>query len=259
MYPKTVLAVANLAGSAGKTTTAVTLATLLADQGVRVLLADFDAQANATEFVGHDPDETSPTSADVLLRQAALADAILTTSVDNLWLLPASRRGMDAAVLQLAGVRAPEQQLKVALQACPDEIEVVIIDCPGSLGIMTMNALVAATGVVTVTVPAAKELKGIPYLEELVDEVRDYYNPDLILGAVVPCIVPPASAGRLAQDGMADLAEAYGDRVTPPVRRTVRAQEAMARNIPLPVYVPTDPVTKDYIAVLAHLKGAGLL
>lgn len=253
-----VVPVANMAGSAGKTTTAVTLAALLAESGREVLLVDVDAQSNATSWLGIDPDDVEISSGDVLLKRARLEEAIVETSTPRLRLVPATP-GLDGDAIALLSETGREMRLKLALRACPDDVDVVIIDCPGSMSVLTVSALVVATSVVTVTAPSSKELEGIPKLEALIEEVAEAYNPDLELGAIVPCIVPPATAGRLYTDALAALQEAYGDLVTPTVRKTVRAPEAMSHHETLPAYAPRDPVTEDYRAVLAALEKGGVL
>lgn len=259
--PKHIVPVANMAGSAGKTTTTVSLAALLAERGRQVLVVDLDPQSNATEWLGHDPDEVEVSSATVLLKRAELAEALVETGIEGLFLLPAARRRMDAELIQLQGVPARDMRLKQALRDCPEGIDTVLIDCPGSMGVMTLAALVPATSVVTVTWPSGKELKGIPMLEDVIAELADAeVNVGLTLGAVVPCMVPTgSSAGSIYQDGMSFLTEAYGDRTAPVVRKSVRVPEAQSHGVPLPVYAPREGVTDDYRAVLAYLEEKGIL
>lgn len=260
MALKHVVPVANMAGSAGKTTTAVTLAALLAEKGRHVLLIDLDPQANATRWLGQDPDEVEVGSAAVLLKTATVAEAMVTTVVDGLWLVPAARTSMYADVTALESLRAGrDMRLKLALRDCPEHIDTVLLDCPGSMGVMTIVALVAATTVITVTAPSSKELEGIPVLEDIIEEISETYDRELSLGAIVPCIVPAASAGRSPQEAMKVLREAYGELVTPTARRTIRAPDAFSHNIPLPVFAPKEGVTEDYRAILTYLEQAGVL
>lgn len=253
-----VVPIANMAGSAGKTTTAVTLAALLAESGREVLLVDVDPQSNATTWLGIDPDEVEISSGDVLMKRGTLDEAIVETSTPRLRLVPATP-SLDGDAIALLGETGREQRLKLALRSCPDDVDVILIDCPGSMSLLTVSALVVATSVITVTAPSSKELEGIPKLEALIEEVAEAYNPDLRLGAVVPCIVPPASAGRLYTDALAALLEAYGEVVTPSVRKTVRAPEAMSHREALPTYAPRDGITDDYRAVLVALEKGGVL
>ena len=241
-----IIAVPTAAGSAGKTTTVVSVAAILGRRGRRVLVIDGDPQATATEWLGVDPDEPRPDIGAVLLRRSSLADAIIDTVADGVRLVPASP-GLDGELMDLGKVLGPEQRLRQVLPTV--DADIVLIDCPGSISPFTIYALVAAHAVVTVTQPTMKELRGLPKLEAVVDDVRGAYNPDLTLSAIVPCIVPAATAGRLYVDAMAQLAGAYDGLVTPPVRRTTRIPEAHSHNTPLPLHAPTDPATTDYEAV----------
>ncbi|WP_432523001.1 ParA family protein [Kineococcus sp. SYSU DK006] len=251
-----ILTLANQAGSAGKTTSAVSLAALLAEAGHSVLLVDSDAQANASTWLG--VDEPELTTGDVLLKRAAAADAIVDTEVENLRLLPANDR-LDGDVVELARALGAEQRLRLALESLPTPADVTIIDCPGALSVLTVNALVASDAVVTVAQPTIKELAGLPKMESTIEEVRAAYVPKLRLGAVIPCIVPPATSGAAYTEALQLLRDTYGELVTPPVRRSVRIPEAYAHQRPLPLHAPRDAVTEDYRAVVAHLHAAGLL
>lgn len=253
----TVVPVANQAGSAGKTTTVVTLAALLAEQGRRVLVVDLDAQANATTWLGVDPHTVTTTAGDVMLRRRDLTDAIVPTNTSGIRLVPSSPE-MDGAAVELSRVTGGEQRLRLALSGLAD-IDVVLVDCPGSLSVLTVAGLVAATDLLTVTTPSAKELAGVPRLEETVAEVAEAYNPGLTLAGIVPCMVPPRSGGALYVEALDMLLEAYPEITTPTVRRSVRAPEAYAQASPLPAHSPREPVTQDYRDVLAHLQGQGVL
>lgn len=246
---------ANQAGSAGKTTSAVTIAALLAEAGHDVLLIDSDAQANATTWLGvNDP---ALTLGDVLLRRATLAEAVVSTAVPGLRLVPASDR-LDGDAVELQRALGGDQRLRAALQSMPPA-DATIIDCPGSLSILTVAALVASDCVVSVAQPTIKELAGLPKMEATVEEVRDAYNAKLRLGAVIPCIVPPASSGAAYGEALTLLRDTYGDLVTPSVRRSVRIPESYAQQTPLNVHAPREAVTEDYRAVLAYLSTAGIL
>ena len=252
----TVVPVANQAGSAGKTTTVVTLAALLAEAGRRVLVVDLDGQANATAWLGVNPDTVTTTAGDVMLRRRDLADAVVPTNTPGVRLVPSSPE-MDAAAVELSRVTGGEQRLRLALVDVTD-VDVVLLDCPGALSVVTIAAMVAATAVVTVTAPTAKELAGVPRLEETVAEVAEAYNPQLMLAGIVPCIVP-SNAGALYAEALAMLTDAYPGITTPSVRRSVRAPEAYAQEVPLPAHAPREPVTDDYRAVLGYLQGKGVL
>ena len=251
-----VIAVPTAAGSAGKTTTVVSVAAILGRRGRRVLVIDGDPQATATEWLGVDPDEPRPDIGAVLLRRCSLTEATVDTVADGVRLVPASP-GLDGDLIELGKVLGPEQRLRQVLPGA--EADVVLIDCPGAISPFTIYALVAAHAVVTVTQPTMKELRGLPKLEALVQDVRDAYNEQLNLSAIVPCIVPAATAGRLYVDAMAQLTSAYDGLVTPSIRRTTRIPEAHSHSTPLPLHAPADPATADYEAVADWLTGRGIV
>lgn len=255
-----IIPVANVAGSAGKTTTVIALATLLAQDGVNVAVCDFDPQANATTALNVDTDEVKWSSAQVLLRECDIADALVDTDVPGLRLLPASRSDMDHHVYQLQSTRFHELRFRSALASLDDDVEVVLVDCPGQLNSMTLNALVAATSVVTVTKVADKEMSGIPILEDVLEgDIRALTGSEVRIGAIVPTQVLPASRGKIFVESQALLRETYGDLVTPAVRDSVKVAGAYSHRVPLPVFAPSEPVTQDYRAVLEHLRGLGVL
>jgi chromosome partitioning protein len=220
----TIIAVANMAGSAGKTTTAVTLAGMLAEQGRRVRLVDSDGQGNASFHLGQD--DPKRTLSDVLTRSATVEEAEVDTCVPGLTLIPASP-DLNATAVELTKAIGGDHRLRRALTEAPP-VDVTLIDCPGSLTVLTVAALIAADSALTVTQPTLKELAGVPAIEETVDEVSGAYNPALTLSAVVPCVVPSATAGRVYAMALDLLRESYGDLVTPPCG----AQPASPRRTP---------------------------
>lgn len=244
-------AIVNDSGSAGKTTSAVSLAALLAERKVNILLIDNDPQGNATLFAGAEA-VPGKTMAEVLVGERSLEEVIVASAVEHLSVAPAMR-SLNGAVVALTRDFGGEQRIRVALQALGDRFDAVIIDCPGSASVLTVAALVAADRVIAVAQPTLKELEGLPALEETIAKVANLYNPGLALSAVIPCIVPPASAGTLYSDGLAQMREMYGDLVTPPVRRSVRVPEAYSRRLPLTVYAPFEQASYDYQTVLEQL------
>lgn len=266
-----IISVANEGGSAGKTSSVVTLATLAALEGLEVLVVDLDAQANASTWFG--ATEPAITSGDVILQRAHLDSAIVPTEIPTLWVVPSSSH-LNAAALELSRTVGGEQRLRLALDAIrapgPD---LVMIDCPGSMSVLTVAALVASHAVITVAQPTLKELAGVPRLEATIGEVAQAYRPGLTLNAVIPCIVPgyqrragdardahtSSGAGAVYSESLALLQEQWGDLVTPPVRRSVRVPEAYAQQVPLPVHAPREPVTEDYRLAYKHLAAAGIM
>lgn len=242
----------NDSGSAGKTTSAVSLAALLAERGIETLLWDNDPQGNATLFAGAEA-AAGKTTAEVLLGERSLDEVIVASVVPHLWVAPAMR-SLNGAVVALTRDIGGEQRIRVALASIGDRFGAVVIDCPGSSSVLTVGGLVATTGaVVAVAQPTLKELEGLPALEETIEKVASLYKPGLRLSAVIPCIVPPASAGTLYAEGLKRMRELYGDLVTSPIRRSVRVPEAYSHRQPLTVFAPLEPASYDYQTVLDEL------
>lgn len=253
----TTIAIANGAGSAGKTTTAVTLAALAAKAGRRVRLVDLDPQGNATQWAT-DTDSYGGTIADVLTNTCKIADAETASVLWGLEVIPAAPARMEGLEARLTTVIGAEQRLRLALEAA-DPTDLTIIDCPGSLGLLTVAGLVAADHVITVAMPSVKELAGLPRIDQLVTDIAAAYRPQLDIAAVVPCVVPAATAGHLYSDAIDLVHQQWGHRVTPSIRRTVRVSEAYAARQPLPEYDPTGGATADYQAVYQWLTDCGIL
>jgi chromosome partitioning protein len=247
-----ILPITNQAGSAGKTTTTVGVAGALAKRGYKVVVVDADGQANASHHLGID--DPKYTLGDVLLGRCELQDALVETATPGLWVLPsAERQDMDVQELTRRPVGS-EQRMRLALEPLRGDGDLrILIDCPGALGIMTVAAMVAASGnddtdpanVVTVIAPQAKEAQGIPKIERTIKDVRDAYNPKLRLGAILPCIVPPTGAGMLYGQIVENAKAVYGDIVGPSTRRSVRVPEAYVHQALIQDHAPNDAITLD--------------
>jgi chromosome partitioning protein len=247
----------NDSGSAGKTTSSVSLGALLAERSKRVLLIDCDPQGNATLFAGAKA-VPGKTMAEVLLGERSLDEVVVGSAVANLWIAPAMR-SLNAAVVGLTRDFGGEQKIRVALASLHETYDAVLIDCPGSANVLSVAALVAADHALAVAQPTLKELEGLPALEETIAKVSSLYNPALRLSAVIPCIVPPSTSGRLYADGLTQLRELYGQLVTSPIRRSVRVPEAYSSRLPLPTFAPLEPASYDYQIVLEELLSRGVL
>lgn len=248
-----IIAVANAAGSAGKTTTVVSLAGLYAKVGRTVLVVDADAQANATRWLGVDPAEVRYTTAHVLLNRTPLDEAVVVSPLmeGRIRVLPGGQ-GLDDVPVLLPTMTGGEQRLRFALTDV--EADVVLIDCPGFISVITVAAFVAADEVLTVTQPTMKESQGISDLAVVINEVREAYNPRLTLRGVVPCMVPPTAGGRVYSDVLQLLEKTYTSLITPAVRRSAMVPESYTYNEPPTVYQPRHKVSTDYEAVLGWLE-----
>ncbi|MDP9352705.1 MAG: AAA family ATPase, partial [Chloroflexota bacterium] len=207
-----IIAISNQKGGVGKTTTTINLGATLAETGKRVLLIDLDPQFNCTSGVGVDPTEGErPTIYDVLLRpKTRITDAVMRTQVEGMDLVPASL-DLAAAELQLPQQVAGERVLEAALKeirGCYDEI---LIDCPPSLGRLTLNALTAADAVLIPIQAGRWALSGTNHLFETIDLVRERLNPNLrVLGIL--CTMYDARTA-LSRDILSGLQDAFGPQM----------------------------------------------
>ena len=178
------IAVVNQKGGVGKTTSTVNLAAAVASKGYRVLLADIDPQGNATSGVGINKRTLKASSYDVLINSASADDAIVKTDFKNLWVLPASMN-LAGAELEMVDMERRESRLKVAFAPIKDNFDFIFLDCPPSLGLITLNALCCCD---TVLVPIQCEyyaLEGLAQLMTTVRQIKRLYNPHIELEGVL--------------------------------------------------------------------------
>jgi len=236
------IAVTNQKGGVAKTTTAVSLASALAGRGTRVLVVDQDPQANATSALGFRKD--SPKSLHgVLLHEVPAEEAILQTAVPRLSLLPSSL-DMSSAEVELVPVMAREFRLRVSLSSLTG-FDVVLIDCPPSLGLLTLNALVAAHHVIVPVQCEYLALEGLAQLMSTIEAVRSRLNPSLSILAIL--LTMEDRRNRLSMQVADEVDRHFPDLVAKTrIPRSVRLAEAPSHGKPIDVYDPSSRATEAY-------------
>ncbi len=255
--PARIIALCNQKGGVGKTTTSVNLAAALAEYGRRVLLVDFDPQGAASAALGINSNELDITVYDLLMRQdVPIATVIHSTNIPDLDVLPANI-DLSAAELQLVNEVARESALARALRGIQDEYDVILIDCQPSLGLLTVNGLVAAHGVL---IPLACEyfaMRGVALLTETIGKVQDRLNPRLEIDGIIPTMYD----GRTlhSQEVVARVREAFGDKVTQTlINRTVKFPDASVAAEPITTFAPTHPGARQYRELARELVSRGV-
>lgn len=241
-----IIAVANQKGGVGKTTTAINLAAALAEDGYQTLIVDLDPQGNASTGLGVEPSDRSMTTYDLLLEDAPLSDVIHTTKIEGLWIVPATTDLSSADIEMYSNEKRSFLLYDALRQPAIDRyrFDYILIDCPPSLSLLTVNAMVAAHSVL---VPLQSEffaLEGLSQLMLTIREVRQTANPNLRIEGVVLTMYD--GRNRLAQQVESDSRETLGDLVFQTViPRNVRISEAPSFAQPVLTY---DTQSKGSIA-----------
>ena len=248
------IAVANQKGGVGKTTTAINLATALAACGQRVLIVDLDPQGNSSTGVGVDQNARHRTSYDVLIGACSAADAVVPTAIPRLSLIP-STVDLSGAEVELVEMESRIHRLDSALGApAMQAYDYIIIDCPPSLGILTMNAMVAAQSLLVPLQCEFFALEGLSQLLNTVERVRAGYNQRLnIIGVVLTMY---DKRNRLSEQVAADVRAVLGKIVFETIiPRNVRLSEAPSHGLPALVYDHRCAGSEAYIDLSRELLG----
>lgn len=254
--PARVIAMVNQKGGVGKTTSTINLAAALAEYGRKVLLVDFDPQGALSAGFGTNPHELDVTVYNVLMdRKTEIHDAIIQTDVENVDLLPANI-DLSAAEVQLVNEVAREQVLERALRSVTDDYDIVLIDCQPSLGLLTVNALTAAHGVIIPLTAEFFALRAVALLVETIEKVQDRLNPALSIDGVLATMYDPRTLhGR---EVVGRLVEAFGDTVFETViRRTIKFADANVAAEPITSYATNHPGAEAYRQLAKELIARG--
>ena len=246
--PAHVVALANQKGGVGKTTTTINLGAALAELGERVLLIDMDPQGSLGVGLGLEPHSLDTTVYSLLMRDGAtLEDVLCETKVEGLHLLPANI-DLAAAELLLVQEVAREQALQRVVERVTYRYDHVLIDCPPSLGLLTINGLTAADGVIVPLECEYFALRGMSLLMRTIEQVRDRLNPRLQLEGIIATMFDTRTLHT--QEVLDRVRDAFGDAVFDTiVRKTIRFAEAPVAGEPILSYAPGSPGSAAYRAL----------
>jgi chromosome partitioning protein len=246
------LAVANQKGGVAKTTTVLTLSAALAERGRRVLMADLDPQSCLTFSAGVEPESLDRSLYDVLVNRQPASDVLV--KLGDLHLLPATidLAGAEVHLLSRAG---REYAFARALEPMKRAYDLVLVDCPPSLGILTINGLTAADEVLIPLQCETLSQRGVGQLLETIEDVRAYTNPRLRLRGVVPTMFDGRT--KLGRRVLEEVQERYGiDVLEPAVPKSVRVAEAPGRGCSVLAHAPTTPAADAYRRLADELQPA---
>lgn len=249
------IACANQKGGVGKTTTVVNVGTYLALGGQRVLVVDIDPQGNATSGLGIDRGARDETLYDALVDSAALNDVIVESAVGGLFVAPSSV-ALAGAEVELAPVDQRERRLGRLLAEVVSDYDYLLLDCPPSLGLLTVNALTAADSVLIPIQCEYYALEGLTQLIATVNLVRDNLNPNLeILGVILTMYDARTNlSADVAAEVRRHLGSAVFDTIVP---RNVRLSEAPSFGLPIALHAPDSKGAEAYGAIAAELRRRG--
>jgi chromosome partitioning protein len=245
-----ILGIVNQKGGVGKTTTAINLAACLALDGLKILLADCDPQANATSGLGIQRDDDRNSVYDVLMGDATAEEALLATGIDNLTLLPGSKN-LTGANIELANADDRALRLRQALEKVQKNYDLVILDCPPALDLLTLNSLAAADSLIVPMQAEYFALEGISELVSNLERVRASVNPKLVIEGVLLTMYDDRT--NLAQQVTETLREYFKDRLFKTViPRNIRLAEAPSHGKPVALYDARSRGTEAYFELAAE-------
>ena len=246
-----VVSFSNQKGGVGKTTSCVNISAQIANKGKKVLMIDMDPQGNATSGLGIQKSKIKKTIYDVIIGKADVKEAIIKSKFKNLWVIPANIE-LAGAEIELHDLEEAENFTALALNSIKDDYDYIFIDCPPSLGMLTVKALSASDGVVIPMQCEFYSLEGLSQLLNTVKRIRQLYNPTLQIVGILLTMYN----GRLTLTSqvVAELKKYYSDKLfRVPISRTVRISEAPGYGEPICYHDPYGKGSLEYAAVSKEL------
>lgn len=237
------VAVANQKGGVAKTTTVAALAASLAERGYRTLAVDIDPQGSLTYSLGFEPDDIEPTVHDVLVGRVELQDTIVSVDDEGFDLVPANI-DLAGAEAYLLGRTAREYVLREAIEPVRADYQVILLDCPPSLGVLTINALTASEHVLIPMQAETLSHRGVGQLLETIDDIRRLTNRDLKVVGLLPTMYDGRT--RHARQTLADIGERYEVPVLEPIPKSIRFAEAPGAGSSIVRFAPSHPGAEAY-------------
>ena len=250
-----ILAIANQKGGVGKTTTSVNLSAALSELGKKVLLVDTDPQGNATSGVGIDKNNVENSVYDMLVEDTNINKCVLPTEQENLFIIPANI-ALAGAEIELVSAMSREVRLKYAFKDLDQEFDYIIIDCPPSLGLLTINSFTAANGIIIPVQCEYYALEGLSQLLNTIKLVQRHLNQSLVIEGVLLTMFDART--NLGNDVIAEVKEHFGDKVYETViPRNVRLSEAPSHGQPINVYDARSTGAKTYMSLAEEVVQNG--